>query len=96
VSISIQDDHQQKSIKLAQELSNEQAEGTDPSSGSRRHGNSSNLFVCQICDIEQVNRVLLPCRHAKMCAQCTDRIIADQGKCPFCRKTITDAEVIYT
>ena len=92
---SLQDYRQLRNVKLAQELSNEPVEGTDPSSGSHCRDNNPNFFMCQICYNERVNRLLLPCRHAKMCAQCIEQL-NDPRKCPFCREVITGTELIYT
>lgn len=52
---------------------------------------------CVVCQVERVNRVALPCRHAASCQHCFDRL---QARCPMCRGLITsyfklfpDAEV---
>ena len=44
------------------------------------------LARCVVCQIERVNRVALPCRHANTCATCFDRL---QSRCPMCRGFIS-------
>ena len=41
---------------------------------------------CVVCQVERVNRVALPCRHAASCPQCFDRL---EARCPMCRALIT-------
>ena len=41
---------------------------------------------CVVCQVERVNRVSLPCRHATSCQHCFDRL---QARCPMCRALIT-------
>ena len=41
---------------------------------------------CVVCQVERVNRVALPCRHATSCQHCFERL---QARCPMCRALIT-------
>jgi len=41
---------------------------------------------CIICQVERVNRVALPCRHANTCGECFERL---QSRCPMCRGFIS-------
>jgi len=41
---------------------------------------------CVVCQVERVNRVALPCRHAASCQHCFDRL---QARCPMCRALIS-------
>jgi len=42
------------------------------------------IVTCAVCKIKQVDTVLSPCHHARLCRDCADRI----ETCPFCRQTI--------
>jgi len=52
--------------------------------------------LCQICYEEQVDALMLPCKHAKCCMRCAEKITEHGGKCPHCRTPIFDAIKIYT
>ena len=43
-------------------------------------------FSCQICYDREVEIVLLPCGHARTCRVCTEQIMQDERKCPFCSR----------
>ena len=47
---------------------------------------------CVVCQVERVNRVALPCRHATSCQHCFDRL---QARCPMCRALITSFFKLY-
>ena len=52
--------------------------------------------LCQICYREQVQVLLLPCRHAKMCDSCAVRITVSQNKpCPHCKTPVESIQRIY-
>ena len=52
--------------------------------------------LCQICHDKQINILLLPCRHAKMCERCARCIITIQKKpCPYCQTPVDDIQRIY-
>jgi len=53
---------------------------------------SADDTTCAICmDRPKARYALVPCGHARMCAQCTDKI-RQMGNCPFCRKRITNVQ----
>jgi len=54
-----------------------------------------NCFMCQICNDKQVDTVLLPCQHTKMCTDCADNVIFYAGNCPYCRLRIIDTFKVY-
>ncbi|KAM7271515.1 hypothetical protein ACFE04_030729 [Oxalis oulophora] len=41
-------------------------------------------ILCRVCFEEQINTVLLPCRHHVLCSTCSDKC----KKCPICRVSI--------
>jgi len=52
--------------------------------------------LCQICYMEKIDILLLPCRHAKMCRSCVQHIIFTQRRpCPYCKQPVTDIEKVY-
>lgn len=40
--------------------------------------------ICVVCQVDVVNKVFLPCRHACVCNQCFTKV----EKCPMCRGNI--------
>ncbi|KAG9152896.1 hypothetical protein Leryth_012516 [Lithospermum erythrorhizon] len=48
-------------------------------------------ILCRICFDEQINMVLLPCRHYILCSTCSERC----KRCPICRVYIEDRLPIY-
>jgi len=47
--------------------------------------------LCQICYMEQIDILLLPCRHAKMCRSCVEDIVVTQRRpCPRCNQPVTE------
>ena len=55
-----------------------------------------NCFMCLICNDNQVDTVLLPCRHARMCMECVQNVMLHSGNCPFCREPILHTDKIFT
>ena len=60
------------------------------------------LEKCQICTINNIQCVILPCGHAGICKLCADRLLqADldvahsSPKCTFCRQVISSIHRIY-
>ena len=49
--------------------------------------------LCWICYDEQINILLLPCRHARVCERCARHII--KMPCPCCQTTVDDIQRIY-
>ncbi|EPS59560.1 hypothetical protein M569_15246, partial [Genlisea aurea] len=43
-------------------------------------------ILCRVCFDEQINVVLLPCRHYVLCSNCCGKC----KRCPICRITIED------
>ncbi|KAJ3669256.1 hypothetical protein LUZ60_011206 [Juncus effusus] len=43
---------------------------------------------CVICMCEEMDTVLLPCRHSCMCKGCAQEVKVQTNKCPICRKSI--------
>ncbi|TKY51662.1 RING finger protein B [Spatholobus suberectus] len=48
-------------------------------------------ILCRICFEEQINMVLLPCRHHILCNTCCEKC----KKCPVCRGTIEERMPVY-
>ncbi|XP_050224018.1 uncharacterized protein LOC126673792 isoform X2 [Mercurialis annua] len=48
-------------------------------------------ILCRICFEEQINIVLLPCRHHVLCSTCCEKC----KKCPICRVTIEERLSVY-
>ncbi|KAK7356979.1 hypothetical protein VNO80_16260 [Phaseolus coccineus] len=48
-------------------------------------------ILCRICFEEQINVVLLPCRHHIICSTCCDKC----KRCPVCRGTIEERMPVY-
>ena len=56
-------------------------------------GSSSDLIdeednECCICQEENANAMLLPCRHYQFCFACAERILNHNALCPLCRQHI--------
>jgi len=65
----------------------EEVESSDTEScGGEEWGGVEDRARCIICQVERVNRVALPCRHANSCGRCFDRL---EARCPMCRGFIT-------
>ena len=47
---------------------------------------STTVLYTTLPQVERVNRVALPCRHANTCGRCFDRL---EARCPMCRGFIT-------
>jgi hypothetical protein len=45
------------------------------------HTDNSVTDVCIICQVNDVNKAFLPCRHACICDRCFEKV----DKCPMCR-----------
>ena len=44
---------------------------------------------CEVCLLQpRVGVALVPCGHARFCAQCADTVAASDGGCPICRTPI--------
>ncbi|ESO11162.1 hypothetical protein HELRODRAFT_91669 [Helobdella robusta] len=54
-------------------------------SAENRSKNTDQSFCCCVCLTNKIGRVLLPCRHACVCAPCCDRLLY----CPICRNVIS-------
>ena len=55
-------------------------------------------FKCQICYTNGVDIMFLPCRDAKACSECMDKLKQSTAvcyRCPFCNKEIQKIERIY-
>ncbi|KAM0986935.1 hypothetical protein ACFX13_011342 [Malus domestica] len=48
-------------------------------------------ILCRVCFEEQINIVLLPCRHHVLCSTCCEKC----KKCPICRVCIEQRVPIY-
>ncbi|XP_059453710.1 uncharacterized protein LOC132184192 [Corylus avellana] len=48
-------------------------------------------ILCRVCFEEQINVVLLPCRHHILCSTCCDKC----KKCPICRVPIEERLPVY-
>lgn len=50
--------------------------------------------LCAVCLQAERTTVLMPCRHAVLCASCATTVRATSGRCPLCRQGVT--EVVRT
>ncbi|GAU23515.1 hypothetical protein TSUD_39940 [Trifolium subterraneum] len=48
-------------------------------------------ILCRVCFEEQINVVLLPCKHHILCSTCCEKC----KKCPICRGTIEERMPVY-
>lgn len=48
-------------------------------------------ILCRICFEDQINMVLLPCRHHVLCSSCCEKC----KKCPICRVSIEERMAVY-
>ncbi|KAF2310416.1 hypothetical protein GH714_009735 [Hevea brasiliensis] len=48
-------------------------------------------ILCRVCFVEQINVVLLPCRHHVLCSTCCEKC----KKCPICRVVIEERLDVY-
>ncbi|XP_012082023.1 uncharacterized protein LOC105641975 isoform X3 [Jatropha curcas] len=48
-------------------------------------------ILCRVCFEDQINVVLLPCRHHVLCSTCCEKC----KKCPICRVTIEERLPVY-
>ena len=51
--------------------------------------------LCAVCYQEERSTVLLPCRHAVLCAACSKQVQQASGRCPLCRVGIEDTMRIF-
>lgn len=49
---------------------------------------SSEFGVCLICQGQQANTMVLPCRHLCVCEECASKLGSRQPLCPVCRSVI--------
>ncbi len=64
-----------------------------------KRSTKENSGVCAVCmeEDESVGKVvLLPCRHAACCEDCTNLIVGHNNTCPMCRGSIASTIKIYT
>jgi hypothetical protein len=54
---------------------------------------TADSVLCRICLARDMTRVLLPCRHAGLCAECYSSL--DPAVCPFCRRVIEEYFEVY-
>merc|ERR1719356_1208713 len=45
---------------------------------------------CAVCLDAKVTTMLMPCRHAVLCDDCANSILAGNRSCPVCREQITN------
>jgi hypothetical protein len=53
------------------------------------------ILACIVCQLNQINAVTIPCRHACFCNECSGDYLKMSGKCPICRESLTSIEHIY-
>ena len=46
--------------------------------------------LCAVCLRAERSTVLLPCRHAVLCATCASTVRETSGRCPLCRADVDD------
>lgn len=46
--------------------------------------------LCVVCYRAERQSVLMPCKHAVLCATCTKAVRETSGRCPLCRAAIED------
>ena len=80
---------------LSQELENninaKSSEGRDDDNS----GTTANSGLCQICYVNKIECIFLPCGHARTCEECATRIKNSGKPCPYCRKSVSTTHRIY-
>lgn len=66
-------------------------------SNATEEGAANPPLICIICLENKPNILLLPCKHLKLCSDCTSKIEAqsvannfNKFKCPFCRQDVDE------
>jgi E3 ubiquitin-protein ligase BOI-like protein len=52
-----------------------------------------NTIICKICNIKNINILLIPCSHLICCTDCYDKL--QDVKCPVCKNDIVNTMKIY-
>jgi hypothetical protein len=50
---------------------------------------------CAICFDGQRDFLLVPCGHRGCCEKCTDEILREKGRCPFCRAPVSGKQRVH-
>jgi hypothetical protein len=59
------------------------------SAANRRARAAEQAVVCVVCLDRPCNTLLLPCRHARFCRVCAERLASPQ-RCPLCRTDVVE------
>ncbi|KAK7113741.1 uncharacterized protein [Littorina saxatilis] len=62
----------------------EAGNGEDAPAPAALPGDDMTGLLCKVCYEEEMNTVLMPCRHLAVCTRCSGRV----GTCPICRAHI--------
>ena len=58
---------------------------------------SVNERLCQVCLINEVDTLILPCRHIQTCYRCTEIISTEESpRCPVCRGTVEQVLQVFS
>ena len=51
---------------------------------------TENIRLCRVCLVKEVDTLIIPCRHAQTCKNCTETIASSEelNNCPVCRGPI--------
>ena len=51
---------------------------------------TENIRLCQVCLVKEVDTLIIPCRHAQTCKNCTETIASSEelNNCTVCRGPI--------
>ena len=52
--------------------------------------------TCCVCNMNQIEMIVLPCSHMCLCESCSNKYIKSKNDCPMCRKVITTIQRVYT
>ena len=55
----------------------------------------SDKLICIICQENDREVVILPCKHLCLCQFCADKIKGNKKTCPVCRQPISDYLTFY-
>ncbi|KAJ1609064.1 RING domain-containing protein [Cryptosporidium canis] len=58
------------------------------SNGATASSNDEDSEKCVVCLTSNRETILLPCRHACLCAECSKSLFKNTQECPICRKSV--------
>lgn len=54
-----------------------------------------NKKICSICFHNNINTIILPCRHFAICYDCSKELRKMTNKCPICRKDMKKLVFVF-